>query len=125
MKFDCTPEQYHHGLDILWKALNNPPMDGRTVYARIADRIAELEAEVEQERAAHLATLKRVEWSGSEQAYSWETHTQFLIPCCPDCLRAEKYKEHSKSCQIAAEIKRLEAKCDRAAIEQALNTGKI
>ena len=46
MKFDCTPEQYHHGLDILWKALNNPPMDGRTVYARIADRIAELEAEI-------------------------------------------------------------------------------
>ena len=50
MKFDCTPEQYHHGLDILWKALNNPPMDGRTVYARIADRIAELEAEVERVR---------------------------------------------------------------------------
>ena len=50
MKFDCTPEQYHHGLDILWKALNNPPMDGRTVYARIADRIAELEAEVKRVR---------------------------------------------------------------------------
>ena len=46
MKSDCTPEQYHHGLHILWEALHDPPMDGRTVYARIAERIAGLEAEV-------------------------------------------------------------------------------
>jgi hypothetical protein len=50
MEFDCTPEQYHHGLDILWQALGSPSMDGRTVWERVRDRICELDEQLAEAR---------------------------------------------------------------------------
>jgi hypothetical protein len=41
-KYGCTPEQYHHQLDKLWKVLGNPKMDNRDVYQRIVDEIERL-----------------------------------------------------------------------------------
>jgi hypothetical protein len=54
-KFDCTPEQYHAGLDILWDALGNPPADGRLVWQRVADKIASQSAEIDRLRDALLS----------------------------------------------------------------------
>jgi hypothetical protein len=50
-KFGCTAEQYHAGLDILWKALGNPRPNNDTVYKRISDRIQELERALRAIRA--------------------------------------------------------------------------
>ena len=49
-QFDCTPRQYHAGLDILWEAIEGHDLDGETVYRKCASRIASLEAEVERLR---------------------------------------------------------------------------
>ena len=69
------------------------------VSCRALSRVRGLEAEVEQERAAHLDTLKRVEWcvfDGFGNGY-----------CCPECKGFEEHG-HRDKCQIDAEIKRLE-----------------
>ena len=71
-------------------------------------RIAELEAEVEQERAAHLATLKRVEWCDTNQFHFEKENRYYSLPCCPVCGRGKRWNEHKPDCRIAAEIKRLE-----------------
>lgn len=49
-QFDCSPRQYHAGLDILWKAIEGHDLDGETAYHKCAARIDELEAEVERLR---------------------------------------------------------------------------
>jgi hypothetical protein len=48
--FDCTPQQYHAGLDILWRAIEGHDLEGETAYHKCAARIAGLEAEVERLR---------------------------------------------------------------------------
>ena len=57
---------------------------------------------LDKERAAHLATLKRVEWLSDCDGYNIE-------PSCPVCLSWVS-EGHTKDCQIAADIKRLEEK---------------
>ena len=44
-EFDCTPQQYHAGLDKLWAALPGKPDDwpGESVYEKISAAIANLE----------------------------------------------------------------------------------
>jgi hypothetical protein len=50
-QFDCSPQQYHAGLDILWEAIEgHHDLDGETAYHKCAARIDELEAEVERLR---------------------------------------------------------------------------
>ncbi len=41
-EFDCTPEQYHHGLDILWKALGVTGTQDRNVFQLAADELERL-----------------------------------------------------------------------------------
>ena len=56
---------------------------------------------LDKERAAHLDTLKRVEWcvfDGFGNGY-----------CCPECKGFEEHG-HRDKCQIDADIKRLEGK---------------
>ncbi len=49
-QFDCSPRQYHAGLDILWEAIAGHDLEGETAYHKCASRIASLEAEVERLR---------------------------------------------------------------------------
>ena len=80
------------------------------VSFRAISRVRELEAEVEQERAAHLATLKRVEWCDTNQFHFEKENRYYSLPCCPVCGRGKRWNEHKPDCRIAADLKRLEEK---------------
>jgi hypothetical protein len=47
VSFECTPEQYHAGLDILWRAIGNPPMNDEDVYHRVAKYIDQQQAQID------------------------------------------------------------------------------
>ena len=63
-------------------------------------------ADLDKERDAHLATLKRVEWADKSAAYYPDQGLR-EVSYCPVCGTLKGF-DHSDDCQIDAEIKRLE-----------------
>ena len=63
--FDCTPQQYHGGLDKLWAALNVEGVQDEDAFTLAAKRIAELEGEVERLRRG-LAIIAA--WAGTDES---------------------------------------------------------
>ena len=56
-----------------------------------------------KERAAHLATLERVEWCIRVRLHNGRADYQ-----CPECYQYKDHGKHADDCEIDAEIKRLE-----------------
>ena len=48
--FDCSPQQYHHGLCLLWEALGITTIQDRTVYELCAEKIAALQTQLAEMR---------------------------------------------------------------------------
>jgi hypothetical protein len=65
-RFDCTPQQYHGGLDKLWNALQLFTVQDKDVFTLCAERLEQLRAENERlkQRIAELDdTLEKLEVS--------------------------------------------------------------
>jgi len=66
-----------------------------------------LTLELDKERAAHLDTLRRVEW-GASGDYQDNDGVIRLRPCCPECMCWKHDGWHEDDCKLAADLKRLE-----------------
>jgi len=84
--FDCTPQQYHAGLDKLWRALGVTGVQDEDVFTLVEKEIGRLREAYELLRmatfGAHSAHFDRTGGSGSG---------------CPECLRMRKIRAEADS----------------------------